>query len=197
MALTFRSLLLAAILATPAAAQAEWKPVEKDVPYTVAGKTGPDLYASIGERGPKAGIGRAIAFTNFKLTWSRDYRPEAGGCTLKTARPRLTIIYRLPKPSGKLAAPLDRLWARFIAGIEKHERVHGEIILEATRRIEAATVGLRVEGDAGCKAIRAEVQKHVAAAAADMRAASRDFDKREMSDGGNVHRLVLQLVNEE
>ena len=194
---SLKTLVLALLATTPASALAGWQPVERVEHYQVRGSTGIELYRSIGEHGPKAGPGRAIAFTTYELLWSRDYRPEAGGCTLKTARPRLTIIYRLPKPSGKLAAPLDRLWARFIAGIEKHERVHGEIILEATRRIEAATVGLRVEGDAGCKAIRAEVQKHVAAAAADMRAASRDFDKREMSDGGNVHRLVLQLVNEE
>ena len=193
----WRSILPGLWLAAAVPGAQAWEAAERIDTYAVSGSSGIELYRSIGEHGPKAGPGRAIAFTTYELLWSRDYRPEAGGCTLKTARPRLTIIYRLPKPSGKLAAPLDRLWARFIAGIEKHERVHGEIILEATRRIEAATVGLRVEGDAGCKAIRAEVQKHVAAAAADMRAASRDFDKREMSDGGNVHRLVLQLVNEE
>lgn len=193
--LTMLAALILAVL--PASGAGAWEAAERIESYAVSGSSAIELYRSIGENGPKAGAGRAIAFTTYELLWSRDYQPEAGGCTLKSARPHLTIIYRLPKPSAKLTAPLDGLWARFIAGIEKHERVHGEIILDAVRRIETATVGLRVEGDAGCKAIRAEVQKHVAAAAADMRARNRDFDKREMSDGGNVHRLILALVNEE
>ena len=192
------TMLAALILAAlPASGAGAWEAAERIESYAVSGSSAIELYRSIGENGPKAGAGRAIAFTTYELLWSRDYRPEAGGCTLKSARPHLTIIYRLPRPSAKLAAPLEALWARFIAGIDKHERVHGDIILDAVRRIEAATVGLRVEGDAGCKAIRAEVQKHVAAAAADMRARNRDFDKREMSDGGNVHKLILALVNEE
>ena len=190
------TMLAALILAAlPASGAGAWEAAERIESYAVSGSSAIELYRSIGENGPKAGAGRAIAFTTYELLWSRDYRPEAGGCTLKSARPHLTIIYRLPRPSAKLAAPLEALWARFIAGIDKHERVHGDIILDAVRRIEAATVGLRVEGDAGCKAIRAEVQKHVAAAAADMRARNRDFDKREMSDGGNVHKLILALVN--
>ena len=103
------TLVLALLATTPAAARAGWQPVERGEHYQVRGSTGSELYRSIGEHGPKAGPGRAIAFTTYELLWSRDYRPEAGGCTLKTARPRLTIIYRLPKPSGKLAPPLDRV----------------------------------------------------------------------------------------
>ena len=53
-------------------ARAEWKAVEKTETYAIAGKSGPELYASIGERGPKVGKTRAIAYTNFKLTWSQE-----------------------------------------------------------------------------------------------------------------------------
>src|SRR5690606_29999446 len=105
-------------LSMPAVALADWKPVEQDEPYSVTGRTGPELYASIGERGPKIGIGRAIAFTNFKLTWRRDYRPQPdGACTLVSAVPRLIVSYVLPKPSQKLSGHVAENWKTFIEGI--------------------------------------------------------------------------------
>jgi predicted secreted Zn-dependent protease len=64
-----------------------------------------------------------------------------------------------------------------------------------TEQIIAETVGLRVENDAACKLIRAEVLKRVQAAADDYKAKARAFDSVEMSDGGNVHRLILEFVN--
>ena len=196
MALAFRSLLLAAFLAISAAAHAEWKPVEKDVPYTVAGKTGPDLYASIGERGPKAGIGRAIAFTNFKLTWSRDYQPQPdGACTLVSARPKLIVSYHLPKPSAKLPEPTATNWKVFIDGVRRHERVHGEMIVAMVKEIETFSVGLSAPDDPNCKKIRARLQERLAQISQQQRQKSRDFDKVELSDGGAVHQLILNLVN--
>ena len=189
--------LLAACLASaPVAAQADWKPTEKDVPYTIAGKTGPELYASIGERGPKAGIGRAIAFTNFKLTWSRDYRPQPdGACTLASARPKLVISYNLPKPSEKLSEPVATNWKTFIDGVRRHERVHGEMIVAMVKEIEAFTVGLSVPDDPNCKKIRARMTERLAQISQTQRQKSRDFDRVELSDGGAVHQLILNLVN--
>jgi predicted secreted Zn-dependent protease len=180
----------------PAVAQADWKPVDRVEPYPIAGKTGPDLYASIGERGPKAGIGRAIAFTNFKLTWQRDYRPQAdGACTLVSARPKLIISYHLPKPSEKLAEPVATNWKTFIDGVRKHELVHGEMIVAMVKEIEAFSVGLSAPDDPNCKKIRTRLQERLAEISQAQRQKSRDFDKVELSDGGNVHQLIIDLVN--
>jgi predicted secreted Zn-dependent protease len=195
-ALSLRCLLVAALLAAPAAARADWKPVEKDVPYAITGKTGPDLYASIGERGPKAGIGRAIAFTDFKLTWTRDYQPQPdGACTLVSARPKLTVSYHLPKPSGKLAEPVATNWQTFIDGVRRHERVHGEMIVAMVKEIEAFSIGLSAPDDPNCKKIRTRLQERLAQISQQQRQKSRDFDKVELNDGGNVHQLILNLVN--
>jgi predicted secreted Zn-dependent protease len=192
-----RSCLLAACLAAlPAAARAEWKPVEKEAPYSIAGRTGPDLYASIGERGPRAGNGRAIAFTDFKLTWQRDYRPQPdGACTLVSARPKLIISYHLPKPSDKLPEPVATNWKVFIDGVRRHEKLHGEMIVAMVREIEDFTVGLTVPDDPKCRKIRARITERLAQISQAQRQKSRDFDRVELSDGGNVHRLILGLVN--
>ncbi len=179
----------------PGPARADWRPVERIETYPVSGSTGRDLYASIGENGPKAGVGRVIAYTDFKLTWSRDYREKGGACTLATARPKLIITYRLPKPRGKLPQDTARLWESFASGVEAHERVHGEMIVEMVREIEAATVGLSVDNDPGCRKIREIMTERLGAISNRQRQRSRDFDRVEMSNGGNVHKLILALVN--
>lgn len=193
-----RLCLLAAVLTwSPTAARAEWQAVEKVETYAITGKSGAELYRSIGERGPKIGDNvRTIAHTNFKLTWSRKYEPQGDSCTLVSARPKLIITYTLPKPSGQLPAPTSQNWETFLAGVHSHERVHGEFIIDMVKQIEAMSVGLSVAGDPKCSKIRTELTKRLSELSLAQRQRSRDFDKVEMSNGGNIHQLILKLVNE-
>lgn len=188
---------LAALL-IPLAAEAQsgsWKPSEQIKTYAISGNSGIELYRSIGERGPQAGV-QAVAHTTFKLTWRRDYRPQAdGACVLATARPNLTIIYTWPKAPGKLPPDVAASWQRFIAGVEKHERVHGEHILDMVRKIEAYSVGLRAEDDPKCQKVRAVLQQRLKELSDEQRQRGRDFDRQELTDGGAVHQLILALVN--
>jgi predicted secreted Zn-dependent protease len=189
-------LLAICLVLLPSAAIADWKPVERVEPYAITGSTGPELYASIGERGPKAGVGRAIAFTNFKLTWRRDYRPQPdGACTLVSALPKLIISYILPKAAEQLAEPVATNWQTFIDGVTRHERVHGEMIVDMVKEIEAVSKGLSVADDPGCKKVRAKLQERLPAISQARQQRSRDFDRAELSNGGAVHQLVLDLVN--
>jgi predicted secreted Zn-dependent protease len=192
---TIAALLLLALLSPPPVSAAEVQAVEKLVPYAVSGSSAIELYRSIGEHGPKSRNGRAIALTDYRLTWTRRYVPEGGNCRLTTAVPHLTLITHLPKPSGRLPARTEALWATFVAGITAHERVHGEIIKDTVDAIRSATEGLTVSGDPSCRKIRTEVTRRVAALAAEMRRKNRDFDHVEMGKGGNVQQLILALVN--
>ena len=183
------------VLASPSYAQSAWTAVQKVEPYAIGGTTGPELYASIGQNGPKIGPTRAIALTNFKLTWTRDYRPQGNACVLVTARPKLTITTTLPRPSARLTGSAKALWQTFIDGITRHEAVHGDSLIALTRTIEAETTGLRVEDDRACKKIRDAVSRRVGELYQAQRQEGRDFDRVEMSNGGNVHQLILNLVN--
>ncbi|QRY65384.1 DUF922 domain-containing Zn-dependent protease (plasmid) [Ensifer sp. PDNC004] len=179
----------------PHTASAEWQPVEKEALYTVNGQTGAELYASIGERGPKAGIGRAIAHTNFKLTWTRKYEQQSGACVLAVAKPKLIITYTLPKPAKPLPSGTRENWDVFIDGVRKHELVHGDFIKEMVRAIEQATLGLTVPDDPKCRKIRTVMTERLGALSQVQRQRSRDFDQVELTDGGNIHQLILKLVN--
>lgn len=196
---SFRFFLLcvAVVVAVAKPALAEWKAAEKVVTYPVSGANGIELYEAIGRNGPVIGQGvRAIAHTTFKLLWSRDYQPRGGACVLASARSSLTIIYTFPKPSGRLSPEMQRKWEVFIAGIRKHEAVHGDNIRALVREIERVSVGLRVEDDPGCRKIREELQAKLKVLSDERLAKEAAFDRVEMSEGGNVHRLILALVNE-
>jgi predicted secreted Zn-dependent protease len=175
---------------------AEWQAVEREQTYAIAGKTGPELYASIGERGPKIRDGiRTIALTNFKLTWTRKYEVQGDACVLVSAVPKLTITYTLPKPSAQLARQVSKNWDTFLTGMRNHEHVHGEMIRKLVSDIEAATVGMSVPDDARCVKIKGELKSRLSKLFVGYQQRNRDFDKTEMSDGGNIQRLILALVN--
>lgn len=176
-------------------AHAAWEAVETVQTYPISGKSGPELYASIGERGPKVGKARVIAHTTFKLTWSRKYEAQGDACVLVSAKPKLTITYTLPKPSQQLPAAVRKNWETFITGMRTHEAVHGDGIKQMVRAIEVASVGLSVSDDPDCRKIRTELTRRLSALSDAQRQQSRDFDQVEMSDGGNIQQLILQLVN--
>lgn len=185
-----------ALLGSCVLAHAGWKPVERTETYQISGRSGIELYRSIGENGPVIGVGRAIAYTDFKLLWSRDYRPQPdGSCTLVTARPSLTITYRLPRAPADLPPATQRAWKIFLGGIAAHEKIHGDIIVEMVRQIEAVSVGLNAANDPDCQKVRQALQARLGPLSQEQRRRSREFDIDEMRDGGNVHRLILALVN--
>jgi len=195
-----RSLSIAAAFAASCIALAQpalaWEAVEQVRTYPVSGQSGPELYKSIGENGPViSGNRRTIAHTTFELTWRRDYRERAdGSCVIARNIPKLIITYTLPKPLGPVPAGVASSWKRFYDGLAKHERVHGQYIIEMVQAIEDVSVGLSAPNDPGCHKVRAELQRHLKRLSDEQRARGRDFDRVEMGDGGAVQQLVLGLL---
>lgn len=164
--------------------------------YAISGSTGPELYASIGEKGPLlAGGRRVMAYTNWDLKWTRSYVPSGNACTLAAATPHLIITINLPKPAAPLSGAVAAHWKTFIAGIEAHEQVHAAAIRTMVETIIRETVGLTEDNDPQCKTIRKFVLAKVQAANEAYKADSRKFDSVEMATDGNVNALVLALVN--
>ena len=63
------------------------------------------------------------------------------------------------------------------------------------KEIEAFSVGLSAPDDPNCKKIRTRLTERLAQISQAQRQKSRDFDRVELNDGGNVHLLILDLVN--
>lgn len=192
----FARVLVTLFLSTPVVAHAEWQAVEQVRTYAINGTTGMELYRSIGERGPEVRGSRAIAFTDFKLTWKRKYDPRNGGCVLASARPNLIITYMLPKPAKKLPTPVRAKWETFFAGVQAHERMHGEFIKDMVRQIEEVSVGLTVADDPSCKKIRNELTRRLGPISKAKGKRDADFDRTELKSGGTVRQLVIDLVDD-
>lgn len=189
-------LLAPLLLAFPSAAlPADWQAVEQVKTYAISGQTGAELYESIGARAPKAGGGLAIAHTGFKLTWTRTYAVEGNACVITVAKPKVVITYTLPRPESRLPPAVAASWSRFIAGVEAHERVHGGFIKTLVQQIQDVSLGLRVENDPNCQKIRQQLTAKLGVLSKAERAKNVEFDRVELSPGGNVHQLILALVN--
>ncbi|MBX3597083.1 MAG: DUF922 domain-containing protein [Rhizobiaceae bacterium] len=165
------------------------KVVEKT--YKITGTTAYDLYVSIGENGPRG----AIAHTEYSLTWKRLFDEEGGACSLVSARPVFTTTYILPKPAEALKPPLDTLWKSFISGVRVHELQHGRMLQEMVRSTQTRVAGARVENDKTCAKVKRVVSDIIEQERQNYKARSREFDRAELAEGGNLHRLILSFVN--
>lgn len=183
------------LMLAPSAFARDWQPVEQIKTYAISGTSGAALYEAIGARAPQAGSGLAIAHTSFKLTWTRKYEPQGTACAITVAKPKVIITYTLPKPTNRLSPEVAASWSRFIAGVEKHERVHGDFIKELVQQIQDFSLGLRVENDPSCQKIRQVLTARLGELSKAERAKNVEFDRVELSPGGNVHQLILALVN--
>jgi predicted secreted Zn-dependent protease len=188
-------LILSALVLSPVSALA-WEPQERIVTYGVSGSSGAELYEEIGRKGPVIGDGRrTVAHTTFKLTWRRDYQNRKdGSCVLASATPRLIITYTLPEARGAMGPALSASWKTFRQGLLTHEKVHGKHITEMTQMIQAMSVGLKAEADPDCNKVRAKLQGHLKELSDEQRARGRAFDREEMGAGGNIQRLILDLI---
>ena len=197
MAPALRTICCAVGLLVVSPALADIRPKEVVKTYAISGTTGLELYQSIGAHGPRirGGITSAIAKTDFDLKWGRDYVRDGNDCVLKAARSFLTITYTLPKPAKKLSPDMAERWTVFIDGIRAHEAVHGRYVIEMAQEIYDTTVGFRQPDDPDCKKIRQGIQVPLKAAFTRYKTRNRSFEQAEMSDGGNVHQLILGLVN--
>ncbi|RFC68731.1 MULTISPECIES: DUF922 domain-containing protein [Mesorhizobium] len=192
--MTFRlgaGLLTICLIATVANADETiiGKVIEKT--YAVKGGTAYDLYVSIGENGPRG----AIANTDYSLTWKRLFDEEGGDCRLVSAKPIFTTTYLLPKATGNLKPPLDRLWQDFITGVREHEHQHGQMLQEMVKTTQERIANARVENDKTCAKVKRVVSDIIEQERQTYRSRSRDFHRAELAEGGNLHQLILTFVN--
>ena len=187
-------LLFGACVAVASDAAAGVKVSKKTRSYEIAGKTGAALLASMDRRGPKHGfLARAIAQTRYSVSWTIEWGETRTACRVKKIDGELDIIYTYPSTSG-LSTALDKRWKRFLAGVKKHEKAHGDMARQMARAVEKSIARLSVDSDRGCRRARAEGKHRMAAIYAEYEARQIKFDSREHGDGGRVERLIDALV---
>jgi len=188
-------IILIAACAVPVGAAAEVKTSVKTAYYKVSGTTGEALMQSMDSNGPRHGfLARAIAQTRYTVDWTLRWRQSGSSCRLAAASARLAIDYRYPRLANQLSPAMQKRWTRFLAGVRKHEEVHGRIARDMAAAADKAVRGVGYANDPSCRKAQKEVERRVNAVYATYEAKQRAFDDREHAEGGAVERLVGSLV---
>ena len=93
--------------------------------------------------------------------------------------------------SGRYLAAALELEAQLSAGRARPVPMN----IDGATAVIYAELGFTAENDPACRKIRQELTARLAAASATQRQQGRDFDREEFREGGNMHRLILGLVN--
>jgi predicted secreted Zn-dependent protease len=176
-------------------ASAEVRVSVKRANYDIVGKSGVALLRAMDRKGPRHGLlTRAIAQTGYTVGWDIKWTASNGVCRVRKATAKLSITYTFPRVASNVSPDLKRRWARFIAGVQKHEERHGAIARQMVNAAERSVSGLSTKRDPTCSRSQAEVKRRVEAIYAEYEARQVRFDAREHGEGGNVEKLVAALV---
>ncbi len=163
--------------------------------YEVTGKTGDEVLRAINRKGPRHGfLVRAIAQTQYTLSYGYEMVQTSKGCSIERAEVKLEIVYVYPKLAGNSSRNLSARWKRFMTGVRKHEEVHGKLAEQMAAATEKALMSTYVSGKRGCDRIRSVAKRNADRVFKQYEREQIAFDKNEHRDNGNVDKLVLALV---
>lgn len=171
------------------------KTVVRTETYAVAGNSGEALLDAMDRNGPRHGLlARAMAQTRYKVNWKLDWLKSGGQCRLGSANATLSIVYRYPELARPAPPKLTRRWKTFLAGVRRHEEMHGKIARQMVASIHRSVSGLKISNDRGCAKSQRKVERLIAAGYDEFEARQARFDDREHAEGGNVDRLLWLLT---
>jgi predicted secreted Zn-dependent protease len=187
--------LLAVCVGVPGQASASVTVKEKTVHYRISGVTGVALLKAMDRRGPKHGFRtRAIAQTSYSPAWTIEWRETAKDCRVERVSGVVSVTYTFPQAADALSPGMNRRWRAFMAGVTKHERMHGKIATQMARAVEKSISRLKISNDPGCRKARRETKRRMAEIYADYERKQYRFDALEHREGGKVERLIDALV---
>lgn len=164
--------------------------------YAIVGDTGEALLDAMDRNGPRYGLlARAMAQTRYKVDWEYDWQKSGGKCRLKSADATLSIVYRYPELVRPASRVLGRRWKTFIAGVRRHEEMHGRIARQMVFAAHKSISKLTRRSD-HCVSAKRQVESIIDAVYAEYEHRQTRFDDREHGHGGNVDRLMDMLTRE-
>jgi predicted secreted Zn-dependent protease len=164
--------------------------------YAISGNTGEALLDAMDRRGPRYGLmARAMAQTRYKVDWEYGWRRSGGRCRLESADATLSIVYRYPELARPASRELGRRWKKFIAGVRRHEEMHGRIARQMVFAAHRSISKLTKRSDY-CATAKGRIGRIIDAVYAEYEGRQARFDDREHGVGGNVDRLLLMLTRD-
>ncbi|MEL6947049.1 MAG: DUF922 domain-containing protein [Pseudomonadota bacterium] len=165
--------------------------------YAIRGKTGRDIFRSIGLRSKRgAGVQHAIATTTSNIRVSNVKTAiRRSRCVVVSAEVRLNLTYRYPRWRGRGASPAVRkAWKDFFAHAVRHENTHGSISKKYARRIYNELKRTTGRVSRQCSDFSSKARRKFARLSKNLDAEHRRFDRREARRWSRNVRLQRALA---
>jgi predicted secreted Zn-dependent protease len=186
---------LTMLLAASVSANAGVRATATTSTYKISGGSGQELIQEMDRKGPRQGYqAKAIAQTSYDVKWNLGWQVKGGVCTPSQANAIVRIKYRYPQLVGTSSPNLKNRWARFLAGVRKHEEQHGRIAIQMVSAAQKSIARIRSAGDPNCVRAKQEASRIMLVTSDQYEAYQRQFDAVEHQPGGNVERLVGRLL---
>lgn len=156
--------------------------------YEIGGRSVPTLWHNISLRGPRSAETPFAGHAKWDVRWTYDWRATPAGCEVEAADTSLSIVYTLPRWSGRDQADIDLRdkWDRFSLALRAHEEGHGANGRRAAERIRAGLRALATQPTCDALAEAAGAIAH--------RVISEEAENDRLYDQRTVHGLKQGVV---
>lgn len=152
------TILALLILAAPATADMV-KTVSTEY-YTVQGTTPSTIYADLKRNSPlNDGPQIYQAHTRTNIKYQFKWHKRGNACTMKDATVYLHLTYLYPRLAHSVDRKTRNWWKEYLAKLEEHELIHGEISIKAAHALSDSLEAIRTEKCTDFKAIVKERAK--------------------------------------
>lgn len=166
---------------------------EQTKTYNVSGKSGRQVYAKFGRRGPwKMRRKHAIAATQREFDFKNIKIAERGKkCAFVKMDIYLSLTYYYPNWTNKNSASkrAQKLWRNFMRELVRHEKTHGKFFKETLRQFEKELIKISGKSFKSCREMNAIAQRRLETAYKKGQARHDAFDRRERKPSAKVRML--------
>ena len=194
-----RALVLGVLMTVPSLSDSAAKVTygEKQIHYSVNGRSGQEIYSQIGKKGPRVSGQRDHKVATTTMTF--DVRGVEAGirgtrCLVTGVDVHVNVVYRIPKWTGKGSPALRKAWAAFEAHLWRHEKRHRDIGLEYARRVESDIRKLSGDVRRECAGMVDQAKRLAKASSAWHDRKQQAFDATWFGDGGQQFKYDRALM---
>jgi predicted secreted Zn-dependent protease len=170
---------------------------EKTIHYSVAGNTGKAIYDQIRRKGPKLPGDKkhkvATATISFDL---RNAKGAVRGtrCVVTHVDVHVSIVYRMPKWTGRGNPAVRKAWDAFEAHVWRHEKRHKDIAMEFAKRVENGVKRLSGDAKRDCAGMVEQAKKLAVKEKSWHERKQAGFDASWFGDGGRQNSTDRALI---
>jgi predicted secreted Zn-dependent protease len=170
---------------------------EKTIHYSVGGKTGKEIYDQIRRKGPKLPGDKNHKVATASMSF--DLRNAKGGvrgtrCVVTHVDVHVSVVYRMPKWTGRGRPAVQKAWKAFEAHVWRHEKRHKDIAVDFARRVEGGIKRLSGDARKECAGMVDQAKKLAIRERSWHERKQAAFDASWFGDGGRQNRTDRALM---